>query len=497
MNAVHRLEKMWEQDRRYTTRYMLVVAGSTLVHAVLATMFALAGRYAFAALNLGALAFYGVWTFLFSRRPVNSGMLLALYFDVVLHACVYNCFLGKGPAFFLYPFIIIPVTFFLSTRDSKNVHAMFISALLSILSALLMLATLYPAPRAPFADPGLTEQFFQVNLLLCVLLISVYTSEFMTETLSTQKSLSFHAENDQLTGLRNRYGFTKEVERIHGTQYCVVMGDIDDFKQVNDRFGHTVGDSLLSEVGKVLRSSVGREDAVCRWGGEEFLMVMRCDMDTARAAVERVRRKLETVAVEAGDSSAKVTMTFGLADCLEAESFSDLVRIADANLLRGKRSGKNCVVLSSDSGVPTAEHQNRGAQIDTTFLDSPIFSAFSATSDTTYIYMCNLQNDVSRWSRTAVDYFGLPGEYMYDAGSIWMGFIHPEDREAYAADLEAVLQRRKHFHDVCYRARNRDGEYVHLSCKGVVTEGDGNSPAVFAGTITNLGTDHPAAGKQR
>ena len=60
-----------------------------------------------------------------------------------------------------------------------------------------------------------------------------------------------------------------------------------------------------------------------------------------------------------------------------------------------------------------------------------------------------------------------------------------------------MLSGRKHFHDVTYRARNRDGEYVRLLCKGVVTEGDADTPALFAGTITNLGVDAPADGKQR
>lgn len=78
-----------------------------------------------------------------------------------------------------------------------------------------------------------------------------------------------------------------------------------------------------------------------------------------------------------------------------------------------------------------------------------------------------------------------------------MGFIHPEDRDAYAQDLDAVLSRKKHFHDISYRARNRDGEYVRLLCKGVVTEGDATHPAVFAGTITNLGLEEPIPGKQR
>ena len=497
MKAIQRLEKMWEQNRRYTTRYMLAVGGSMFIHAVLAVIFAMAGRLGFVALNGLAIGFYCFWVWLFTRRAVDEWMLLALYLDVVLHACIYNVFLGQGTAFYLYPFIIIPVTFFLSTRDIKKSYTLAVSVALSVLSVLLMLITLSIQPIDPFQDSGLTQQFFHVNVLLCALLLCVYTSEFMTETLSTQQSLSFHAENDALTGLRNRYGFTKEVEKLHGTQYCVVMCDIDDFKRINDAHGHSVGDAVLSKVGRALLTSTRREDAVCRWGGEEFLMVLRCDLEAAQATVERIRRKLAVTTVEANGASVSATMTFGLADCLEAESFDDLVRIADGNLLRGKRSGKNCLVLSADGGKESADSQTPETALDIAFLNNPIFSAFSATSDTTYIYMCNLENNVSRWSRTAVEYFGLPGEYMFDAGNIWMGFIHPDDRAAYAKDLDAVLTGKKHFHDITYRARNRDGEYVNLSCKGVVTEGDATHPAVFAGTITNLGLSETTGGKQR
>lgn len=497
MKTIARLEKLWEQDRRYTTRYMLVFAGSLFIHMMLAVLFAMMGRTMFALMNVASILVYLLWVELFARRPMSDGMLLVPYVDVVLHACVYNLYLGAAPAFFLYPFIIIPVTFFLAARDLKHKHTLVNSSALSVLSVLLMLATLSTDPKAPFADSGHAQQFFQVNALISALLLSVYTSEFMTETLSTQDSLSFHAENDQLTGLRNRYGFTKEVERIHGTQYCVIMCDIDDFKQVNDLYGHTVGDLLLAKIGKVLSGSVRKEDILCRWGGEEFLLVIRSDLETAGSAVERIRRKLSSVAVNAGDTAVSVTMTFGVADCLEAESFDELVKIADNNLLRGKRSGKNCLVASSDFKEINGNVQVPEAELDTSFLTERVFSAFSATSDTTYIYMCNLQTNVSRWSKTAVDYFGLPGEYMYDAANIWMGFVHPDDRKAYAQDVEAVISGRKHFHDVSYRARNRDGEYVHLSCKGVVTEGDAVHPAVFAGTITNLGPAGTATGNVR
>lgn len=490
MKLTARIEQMWEQDRRYTMRYMLVFSGSFFIHAVLAALFAIAGRFGFAAMNAASLVIYLGWLWWFTRKPVNDWMLLVLYLDVLVHACVYNVYLGQGTGFFVYPFIIIPVTFFLAGRDLRHPNTVLNSAIMSIFSVVMMLITLYRDPIAPLERELTETQFFQVNVLMCALLLSVYTSEFMTETLNTQDNLSFRAEFDHLTGLRNRYGFQKTAERLHGTQYCVVMCDIDDFKQVNDLYGHASGDELLSKIGKLFLSCIRKEDIACRWGGEEFMLIIRSDLETAAAAVERIRRKLDTVAVEANETSVSVTMTFGIADCREGENFEQLTSIADSNLIRGKRSGKNCVVLTSTVREATGETQTVAA-LDTSFLRGRTFSAFSATSDTTYIYMCNLSTNVSRWSRTAVDYFGLPGEYMYDAANIWLGFVHPDDRLAYSQDVESVLSGRKRFHDVTYRARNKNGEYVRLVCKGVVTEGDAQYPAMFAGTITNQGLTDP------
>ena len=78
MKAIQRLEKMWDQNRRYTTRYMLVVGGSMFIHAVLAVIFAMAGRLGFVALNGLAIGFYLLWVRLFTRRAVDEWMLLAL-----------------------------------------------------------------------------------------------------------------------------------------------------------------------------------------------------------------------------------------------------------------------------------------------------------------------------------------------------------------------------------------------------------------------------------
>lgn len=116
-----------------------------------------------------------------------------------------------------------------------------------------------------------------------------------------------------------------------------------------------------------------------------------------------------------------------------------------------------------------------------------MFGAFATTSKSRYIFLCDMDTGVSRWSQNAVDFFGLPGEYMEDANAIWKMHIHPEDREAYAADIDAVFARKKDRHEMEYRAKDRDGNYVVCTCRGVVIKDDTTNLSYFAGTITNHG----------
>ena len=122
-------------------------------------------------------------------------------------------------------------------------------------------------------------------------------------------------------------------------------------------------------------------------------------------------------------------------------------------------------------------------ELDKTGLNDRAFEAFARTSDREYFYLCNMQTDVSRWSRNAVERFGLPGEYLHAAGAVWEQHIHPDDRPLYVADIEAVFAGRKLRHDLLYRARDRHGDYVTCSCRGVVLKGEGGEPDLFAGMI--------------
>lgn len=116
-----------------------------------------------------------------------------------------------------------------------------------------------------------------------------------------------------------------------------------------------------------------------------------------------------------------------------------------------------------------------------------LFEAFSIVAEGTYIYLCDMSEDVSRWSKAAVNYFGLPDEYMVNAGGIWEEHIHPEDRDDYHHSIDMIFSGEDSGHDMQYRAKTRDGNYVVCTCRGVVLRDEEGKPRYFGGAIKNHG----------
>ena len=102
-----------------------------------------------------------------------------------------------------------------------------------------------------------------------------------------------------------------------------------------------------------------------------------------------------------------------------------------------------------------------------------------------YVYLCDMKYDFSRWSKNAVDAYGLPSEYMYGAGDIWENCIHPDDREAYHKGIDEIFSGIASGHDMQYRARRVDGGYDVCTCKGMVIRDLTGEPDYFVGTIRN------------
>jgi len=177
------------------------------------------------------------------------------------------------------------------------------------------------------------------------------------------------AYRDELTGLHNFRFFQEylgwEVHRCerHGGSFCIVMGDIDNFKDYNDRFGHNQGNATLQSVGQTLVSAGREEDVVARYGGEEFVIIMPAtSKDHAVTAAERVREAVADLELSADDPLHRVTISLGVANYpVDATSPDDLIRCADRAMYIAKARGKNQVQLY---GANRRAHRRINAVID-------------------------------------------------------------------------------------------------------------------------------------
>jgi PAS domain S-box-containing protein len=116
-----------------------------------------------------------------------------------------------------------------------------------------------------------------------------------------------------------------------------------------------------------------------------------------------------------------------------------------------------------------------------------IFDTFAVTSRSRYVYVYDMEKNISRWSPNAVDYFGLTGEYIYNASSVWETRIHPDDRDKYIEYLSIVFSGKKTDQNFEYRAKNKNGEYVICACRGVVIKDYAGKPVFYACSIINKG----------
>ncbi|MFM9834880.1 MAG: GGDEF domain-containing protein [Methylophilaceae bacterium] len=165
-----------------------------------------------------------------------------------------------------------------------------------------------------------------------------------------QKRLQQLASHDELTGLYNRRFVLERIEeklpqiRRHQLNFCLMMMDVDHFKNVNDEFGHAAGDDVLRTTAEILTRELRQDDIVARYGGEEFLMLLpMTELSSAELLVERLRSTIEMQSFTFEGARISVTASFGLTQYSREDTADKMIDRADKALYQAKLAGRNCV----------------------------------------------------------------------------------------------------------------------------------------------------------
>jgi diguanylate cyclase (GGDEF)-like protein len=166
-----------------------------------------------------------------------------------------------------------------------------------------------------------------------------------------EEELKISATTDKLTQAYNRTKYDEiiagEFERADRYQQLlsIVLLDIDNFKEVNDRYGHLVGDTVLRTLADIVRKNKRGVDHFIRWGGEEFMIVASgTGLEGAKVLAERLRKAIESYKI---DTVGKITVSLGVTQFRQGDTEESLIKRADDALYEAKRAGKNQVVIGT------------------------------------------------------------------------------------------------------------------------------------------------------
>ena len=290
---------------------------------------------------------------------------------------------------------------------------------------------------------------------------------------------------DVISGLGTRSGYEhdmveyeREFEKNKAVPFTLMFIDINNLRSVNGMYGHQEGDSYISDVALLLMNNLKSAARIYRMGGDEFLAVYR--RTDEKTVVKDIKRVHDACRLEGLKKSYAPELAIGYAISDEKyNNLRDVLRVADYMMYRNKADLKQAAA----AGIM---HET-GTRLNLSGLTDRVYDAMCLTSDRFYPYILNTETGVTRISPAMVEFFGLEDEFILGFEDIWNARIHPDDLEAYVRDLRAAMKGEREYHYCRYRAKDRNGNYVEVTCRGGLYHGRDGEPDVFCGYIVNHG----------
>ena len=349
-----------------SVKYRATFLSGGIVHAFFLAYFIMIGQQLMASINVLSVTLYVVGSIISIPKGsdrIRFGWIIAFYAEIMLHAVIASVLMGWDSDFHLYAIAVLPIAAYLLFLTSSISRFIWTMTAMVVCNVVLMSGTMAYLGIFGSIDhvrDDYIEMIAYINSVYAGIIILVFSFLFVLEisTMLSQleaanRRLEFIATHDALTGLFNRHSLRKLFKELGESNepFCIVMGDIDDFKKVNDTYGHDCGDVVLKSVAEIISGGINENDTACRWGGEEMLIVLRGERESCLKTVSEIRERINALEIYSQDKQVRVSMTFGLADCTEGDSehegvsgIEQLISVADSKLYEGKHSGKNVIV---------------------------------------------------------------------------------------------------------------------------------------------------------
>lgn len=300
--------------------------------------------------------FLGITIYIKSVYDTKDKAILTLWLHVsfVVTAIVYTNVFGWSSGFYMFIITLVAINYFYACENKTLTY------IVVILETFLTIFLYFWFSNEPSkTDAWLLNTIFASCFLVNFIILARFCmfASFMSSSgyqilKNERENLEKIAKYDHLTGLLNRRSMEliiKQKLKITKDEMIpnrvIMLGDIDDFKHINDTFGHDAGDFVLKSVSDVLKTTFRKEDYICRWGGEEFLIILPdTKTDFIYEIQDRLLKNISSIRLPNGIS---VTMTFGMVICVNSihKDVLEIITLADQLLYKGKHNGKDRIEM--------------------------------------------------------------------------------------------------------------------------------------------------------